>query len=165
MPRRTGIFRLFSGCRDSEKDGACAFTPSIFGKLLKPINRRQFDRLVARHDGDAYDKSFKSWDHLVALIYAQFTSAVSLRGLKRVGTPTASITIIWAAARCSARPCRMPTNAGRWRSSPRPSAWSPASSTGNAARRHGDGASDRIRRPSRSASCATGPNRTGASAA
>ena len=30
------------------------FTPSIFGKLLEPIKRRQFDTLVARHAGDAY---------------------------------------------------------------------------------------------------------------
>ena len=58
------------------------FTPSIFGKLLEPINRRQFEALVARHDGDAYDKSFGSWEHLVALIFAQFSAADSLRGLE-----------------------------------------------------------------------------------
>ena len=58
------------------------FTPSIFGKLLEPIKRRQFDRLVERHAGDAYVKSFTSWDHLLALVYAQFSSAVSLRGLE-----------------------------------------------------------------------------------
>jgi putative transposase len=57
------------------------FTPSIFGKLLEPIRRRQFDTLVARHAGDAYIKSFPSWNHLLALVYAQF-SAVSLRGLE-----------------------------------------------------------------------------------
>jgi IS4 transposase len=32
-------------------------------------------------DGDAYDKSFKSWDHLVALIYAQLSGADGLRRL------------------------------------------------------------------------------------
>jgi putative transposase len=58
------------------------FTPSIFGKLLEPITRRQFDRLVARHAGDAYIKSFASWNHLLALVYAQFSAAVSLRGLQ-----------------------------------------------------------------------------------
>jgi len=36
------------------------FTPSIFGKLLEPIKRRQFDRLVERHAGDVYVKSFTS---------------------------------------------------------------------------------------------------------
>lgn len=44
------------------------FTPSIFGQLLKNINRRQLQEIIERHDGDAYDKSFRSWDHLVALI-------------------------------------------------------------------------------------------------
>jgi putative transposase len=57
------------------------FTPNIFGQLLESLNRRLFQTIVDRHDGDAYDKSFKSWDHLVALIYAQFCASSSLRGL------------------------------------------------------------------------------------
>ena len=58
------------------------FTPIIFSKLLAPINRRQFSAIVSRHAGDAYDKGFRSWDHLVALIFAQFSTATSLRGLE-----------------------------------------------------------------------------------
>lgn len=58
------------------------FTPSIFGKLLEAIDRRQFQAIVERHEGDAYDKLFRSWDHLVALIFAQFSAASSLRGLE-----------------------------------------------------------------------------------
>jgi len=58
------------------------FTPIIFSKLLAPINRRQFSAIVTRHAGDAYDKCFKSWDHLVALIFSQFAAATSLRGLE-----------------------------------------------------------------------------------
>jgi IS4 transposase len=57
------------------------FRDSIFGRLLEPINRRQFQTVVDDLDGDAYDKSFKSWDHLVALIYAQLSGAEGLRGL------------------------------------------------------------------------------------
>ena len=57
------------------------FCDSTFGNLLKPINRRQFQTVVDGLEGDAYDKSFKSWDHLVALIYAQLSGAVGLRGL------------------------------------------------------------------------------------
>ena len=57
------------------------FGDSTFGSLLKPISRRQFQALVDRFDGDAYDKSFKSWDHLVALIYAQLSHADSLRAV------------------------------------------------------------------------------------
>lgn len=58
------------------------FTPSIFGKLLEPIQRRQFATLVAGHAGDAYVKSFPSWNHLLALVYAQFSAAGSLRRLE-----------------------------------------------------------------------------------
>ena len=57
------------------------FRDSIFGSLLEPINRRQFQTVVDGLDGDAYDKSFKSWDHLVALIYAQLSGADGLRSL------------------------------------------------------------------------------------
>jgi putative transposase len=57
------------------------FCDSIFGRLLEPINRRQFQTVVDGLDGDAYDKSFKSWDHLVALIYAQLSGNDSLRGV------------------------------------------------------------------------------------
>jgi putative transposase len=57
------------------------YRDSIFGRLLEPINRRQFQTVVDRLDGDAYDKSFKSWDHLVALVYAQLSGNDSLRGV------------------------------------------------------------------------------------
>ncbi|HYN40090.1 MAG TPA: DUF4372 domain-containing protein, partial [Rhodospirillales bacterium] len=58
------------------------YSDSIFGNLLKPIDRRQFRTIVVRHDGDAYDKSFKSWDHLVTLVGAQLGRIASLRGVE-----------------------------------------------------------------------------------
>jgi putative transposase len=54
---------------------------SIFASLLKPIDRRQFRAIVERFDGDAYDKTFDSWDHLVTLIFAQLSGINGLRGL------------------------------------------------------------------------------------
>jgi len=60
------------------------YSSSIFASLLKPIQRRWFKATVARHDGDAYDKSFTSWSHLVTLIFAQLSGADSLRGLEAV---------------------------------------------------------------------------------
>jgi IS4 transposase len=57
------------------------YVDSTLGSLLKPVNRRQFQEIVQRHDGDAYDKLFKSWDHLVTLILAQLSHIDSLRGL------------------------------------------------------------------------------------
>ena len=58
------------------------FVDSIFARLLKPIDRREFRAIVERHDGDAYDKTFKSWDHLTVLIFAQLQRASGLRGLE-----------------------------------------------------------------------------------
>jgi putative transposase len=60
------------------------YSDSIFGTLLKPILRRRFAAAVERHGGDAYDKSFKSWDHLVTLVFAQLGGLDSLRGLEAV---------------------------------------------------------------------------------
>jgi putative transposase len=60
------------------------FCDSIFGRLLKPISRVQLAAAVSRHDGNAYDKVFKSWDHLVALVFAQLAGVDSLRSLEAV---------------------------------------------------------------------------------
>lgn len=57
------------------------YSDSILGSILKPISRRWFDRLVEREKAGAYDKTFDSWSHLVALIYAQLSGLCSLRGL------------------------------------------------------------------------------------
>ena len=56
-------------------------TLSIFANLLQPLHWQTFKSIVARHDGDAYDKSFGSRAHLVAMIYAQLSGANSLRAV------------------------------------------------------------------------------------
>lgn len=58
------------------------FRNNIFGELLKTIDRRQFDANVERFAADAYDKSFKPWDHLTVLIYAQLSQLDSLRAIE-----------------------------------------------------------------------------------
>src|ERR1700736_1086594 len=58
------------------------YVNSIFGELLKPIDRRQFREIVERHDGNAYDKTFKSWDHLVTMVGAQLGRVTSLRAVE-----------------------------------------------------------------------------------
>ena len=83
MPGHCCVKRLLSGCRDSERERpSMQYLDSIFGSLLKPISRRQFDKSVERHDGDSYDKTFDSFSHLVALVYAQLGDVRSLRGLE-----------------------------------------------------------------------------------
>ena len=58
------------------------FTPTIFARLVEPLDRRRFEAIVERHDADAYDKTFGCWKHLMALIHAQLTGAASLRALE-----------------------------------------------------------------------------------
>lgn len=55
---------------------------TTFQKILKGLPRGSFDALVKRHNADKYCKHFKHWDHLVAMMYAQFTSASGLRPLE-----------------------------------------------------------------------------------
>lgn len=58
------------------------FVPTIFSQLVEPLDRRRFEAIVKRWNADAYDKSFRSWEHLMVLIHAQFTGATSLRALE-----------------------------------------------------------------------------------
>jgi putative transposase len=81
MLGRTGANRPFLAV-ETQKGPSMRFLNSIFTNLLKPIDRREFRVIVERHDADAYDKSFKSWDHLATLIFAQLSHADSLRGLE-----------------------------------------------------------------------------------
>jgi putative transposase len=80
---RSAQVRYFSVVETEEIEGpSMPYRDSIFGGLLKPIDRRQFASIVDRHNGDAYDKKFDSWSHLVSLICAQLSGAQSLRELE-----------------------------------------------------------------------------------
>ena len=39
------------------------YSDNIFGRLLKPVSRGQFDASVVRHEADAYDKEFGAEPH------------------------------------------------------------------------------------------------------
>lgn len=58
------------------------YRDSIFGQLLKPLSRRCVASSAAVHRAEAYDKSFRCWDHLVAMIFAQLADTGSLRELE-----------------------------------------------------------------------------------
>ena len=77
-----------------QKGPSMRYLDSIMGTLLKPIDRRWFQSVVDRHGADAYDKSFKSWDHLVALIFAQLSQIDGLHGSStcRFNSPSTSQT-------------------------------------------------------------------------
>ena len=95
------------------------FTPTVFAKLLEPIDRRRFEAIVARHDGDAYDKSFPSWDHVVSLIFAQLSDPDSLRGLEASWNANSQHHYRLACGALSHSTLRTPTRAGRSPSSPK----------------------------------------------
>jgi putative transposase len=81
MLGQTGANRSFLVV-ETQKGPSMRYLNSIFANLLKPIDRREFRAIVERHDGDAYDKNFKSWDHLATLIFAQLSHVDTLRGLE-----------------------------------------------------------------------------------
>lgn len=56
---------------------------TTFQEILKGLPRGAFDKLVNKHNADKYSKRFGHWDHLVAMLYAQFSGAPGLRPLER----------------------------------------------------------------------------------
>jgi putative transposase len=79
-PAQTGYLLVV----ETQEEPGMQHRNSIFASLLKAIPRRWFKAAVERHGGDDYDKSFRSWDHMITLIFAQFCGADSLRGLEAV---------------------------------------------------------------------------------
>jgi len=49
---------------------------------MKGLPRGVFDQAVRRHNADKYCKRFGHWDHLVAMLYAQWSGAAGLRPLE-----------------------------------------------------------------------------------
>lgn len=77
VPALTGTFLVV----ETQKGPSMRFRDSIFAGLLKLVSRRQFAAAVERHDGEAYDKTFKAWDHLAVLVFAQLSRVDGLRAL------------------------------------------------------------------------------------
>jgi putative transposase len=57
------------------------FSISTFHQIMKGLPRSTFDQLVKKHKSDKYCKGFGPWQHLIAMIYAQLSSAEGLRPL------------------------------------------------------------------------------------
>ena len=53
----------------------------IFSQILQLIPRSMVGRLSSRHQSDRYVKTFKSWDHMVTMLYQGFFQCLSLREL------------------------------------------------------------------------------------
>lgn len=61
----------------------------IFGQILKLIDKRTFIQLVKEKKSDYYYKAFKSWDHLITMLFGILSRCDSMgeicEGLKALG--------------------------------------------------------------------------------
>lgn len=55
---------------------------TTFEALLTPITRKLLEEGVRQFDSDYYSKTFKTYDHLLVLLYAQLHDIKSLRELE-----------------------------------------------------------------------------------
>lgn len=53
----------------------------IFAQLTDFLPRRVLDRIVAKHDGNKYVKSFTCWNQMLCMVFGQLTSRDSMRDL------------------------------------------------------------------------------------
>lgn len=53
----------------------------IFTQLCDFLPRRQFERYVAKYEGNKYVRSFSCWHHLLVMIFGQLSNRESLRDL------------------------------------------------------------------------------------
>ena len=51
----------------------------IFSQILSFINRSEVNRLARAHNSDRYCKKFKTYDHLITMLYAIFQDCTALR--------------------------------------------------------------------------------------
>ena len=53
----------------------------ILSQLLKLLDRSEVQRIAKGHNSDRYYKKFKTWDHLVSMLYATLSDSKTLREL------------------------------------------------------------------------------------
>ncbi|WP_211206187.1 DUF4372 domain-containing protein [Galbibacter orientalis] len=53
----------------------------IFAQLTEFLPRRVFDRIVKKHDGNKYVRSFTCWNQMLCMVFGQLTSRESMRDL------------------------------------------------------------------------------------
>lgn len=53
----------------------------IFTQLTEFLPRRQFDRIVVKHDGNKYVRTFSCWNQMLCMVFGQLTSRESMRDL------------------------------------------------------------------------------------
>ena len=78
----------------------------IFSQVLKLIDKWDFNKLVKAHNSDRYYKSFKSWDHLVTMLFGILSRCDSMaetcEGLMGMSGKLNHLNLIKAPAKSSA---------------------------------------------------------------
>ena len=54
---------------------------TIFGQILQLISRYEFQKAVKMQNGDKYNKGYTTWNHFVALVYAQLAGLDGIRSI------------------------------------------------------------------------------------
>ncbi len=57
------------------------FGQSVFGQLISMIERSIVTNAVKKTNGDRYVKKFKTWDHLISMLFVSLSGCTSLREL------------------------------------------------------------------------------------
>ena len=55
---------------------------TVFAQLINFLSHNEFNRCVARYDGNKSVRSFSCWDHLLTMVFAQLTYRESLRDIE-----------------------------------------------------------------------------------
>jgi IS4 transposase len=58
------------------------FRSTTFGQIVKLLDRGLFKKVVKGYGSDKYCKGFRTWDHLMAGLFSQFSGSRSLRDLE-----------------------------------------------------------------------------------
>jgi len=54
---------------------------TLFAQIIKKIDRSKFNKLVKEKNTDKANKGFKSWTHLVSMLFCHFAKATSVRDI------------------------------------------------------------------------------------
>jgi hypothetical protein len=55
---------------------------TVFSQLIQHLPEKEFQKCVARHQGDAHSRGFSCWDQFLAMAFAQLTYRESLRDIE-----------------------------------------------------------------------------------
>jgi hypothetical protein len=55
---------------------------TVFSQLIQHLPEKEFQKCVARHEGDSHFRGFSCWDQLLAMAFAQLTYRESLRDIE-----------------------------------------------------------------------------------